>query len=103
MAAVNPRDILPLHVVFTFILVGLAVTCPTLAAELPLEAQLVLGGMIILLLISYELQRKRVNSAIAEANAKNNKVIANNPLPKKFTLKLTTEMQVTPAEVADAL
>ena len=56
-----------------------------------------------LLLISHELHRSRVNKAIDEANAKNQKVIASNPLPRKFTLKLMTEMQVTPAEFTDAL
>ena len=103
MAAANPRDILPFHAIFGFSLLGLGVTCPSLAAELPLHAKLVLGGMFMLLLVSHELHRSRVNKAIAEANAKNQKVIASNPLPRKFTLKLMTEMQVTPAEFTDAL
>ena len=76
MAPNNPRDILPLHAVLTYLLVGLAVTSPALLTELPLESQLVLGGMVILLFVSHELHRSRVNSAIAEANAKNQKIIA---------------------------
>ena len=61
-------------------------------SELPKEAQLVLAGMIVLLAISHELHRSRVNSAINEASAKNCKGIEATPLPKKFTLKLTAEM-----------
>ena len=45
----------------------------------------------------------RVNSAINEANAKNCRGIEASPLPKKFTLKLTADVQATPAEFAEAL
>lgn len=48
--------------------------------------------MVILLAISHELQRSRVNAAINEAAAKNSKGIEATPLPKKFTLKLTAEV-----------
>ena len=34
----NPRDIFPIHAIFSVTLVGLALTCPSIAAELPKEA-----------------------------------------------------------------
>lgn len=45
----------------------------------------------------------RVNSAINETNAKNGRGIEASPLPKKFCLKLTADVQATPSEFADAL
>ena len=48
--------------------------------------------MVILIAISHEVHRMRVNSAINEANAKNCKGIEATPLPKKFTLKMMAEV-----------
>ena len=59
--------------------------------------------MIILMTISHELHRMRVNSEINAMNAKNGKGLEATPLPKKFTIKMTAEVQATPAEFADAL
>ena len=84
----NPRDIMPTYVVFSMALAGLAFTCPSIAAEIPMEAKAVLGGMILLLAISAEIHRSRVNSEIREADGKNCTSIQAPPLPKKFTLKL---------------
>lgn len=103
MPAGNPRDIMPLHAILSMTLAGLAFTCPNIAAEIPIQAKAVLGGMIILLLISSEVQRNRVNAEIREADAKNCKSIQAPPLPRKFTLKLVTTAQTTPSEFADAL
>lgn len=59
--------------------------------------------MIILLAVSHEIQTMRVNKTFKEALAQLNKGAEMRPLPKKFALKLTTEMDATPAEFADAL
>jgi hypothetical protein len=59
--------------------------------------------VVILLAISHELHTMRLNSSYKEALAKFNSGGEASPLPKAFLLKLTTEMNVTPAEFADAL
>lgn len=59
--------------------------------------------MIIVLAISHELHNMSVKSAYREALAKMGKGLESTPLPKKFALKLTAEMETTPAEFADAL
>ena len=53
--------------------------------------------------ISYEMHRSKNMAAYREAISKFNQGIDPNPLPKKFGLKLITDMEATPAEFADAL
>ena len=48
--------------------------------------------MIILMTISHELHRMRVNSEVNAMNAKNGKGLEATPLPKKFTIKMTAEV-----------
>ena len=53
--------------------------------------------------ISYEMHRSKTMAAYREAITKFNQGIDPNPLPKKFGLKLVTDMQATPSEFADAI
>lgn len=71
--------------------------------ELPPQTQAILIGVIIVLAISHELHNMQVNSAYMESLAKLSKGLESTPLPKKFALKLTAEIETTPAEFADAL
>ena len=59
--------------------------------------------MIILLAISHEIHTMRVKQTFKETLAQLNKGAEMRPLPKKYALKLTTEIDATPAEFADAL
>ena len=54
-------------------------------------------------MISHFLQKSRMNAACNEVIAKLNQGNEANPLPKKFSLKLVTEVHATPSEFADAL
>ena len=58
----NPRDILPIHVVASIGLAGLIAANPTLL-ETPPQIQALIIGVIILLAISHEVQRMKVNKA----------------------------------------
>lgn len=82
--------------------VGLGLTTETIK-ELPLAAQGVIAGMIVLLIASYEIHRSQVYSAHAEALAKFNQGIPLSELPQKFGLKLMTNVCASPAEFAEAL
>ena len=103
IAPSNPRDLLPIYTIIGAAFAILVLLKPNIAAELPLQVQLVLLGVIVLLVLSHELHRMRVNQATNEANTKNRKGKTLSLLPKKFTLKLRTEIKTTPAEFSDAL
>ena len=68
----NPRDILPIHVVASIGLAGLIAANPSLL-ETPMELQALIIGVIILLAISHEVQRMKVNKAQDEVIEKLNK------------------------------
>jgi len=81
---------------------GLAATCPEVLT-LPVEAQAVLAGVVVLLAISSELHKSQVDGVYREAMVKFGKGIEPIALPKQFELKLITEVVATPAELVDAL
>ena len=98
----HPRNMVPAYAIVGMGLAALAASIPEFM-DLPIQVKAVLAGIVILLAISYEIHRSQLNSAYQEALAKFNQGIPPNPLPKKFALKLTAELQATPSEFADAI
>ena len=98
----TPRNMAPAFLIVGIGMAGLAATCPEVMS-LPVEAQAVLAGVVILLAISSELHKSQVDSVYREAMVQFGKGIEPIALPKQFDLKLITEIVATPAEFADAL
>lgn len=97
-----PRNMVPAYAILGVSLTALFTTESWLQ-ELPVQTKAILIGIVIVMAISHEIYQMQLKSAYKQALANMAKGLESTPLPKKFALKLTAEMETTPAEFADAL
>ena len=98
-----PRDLLPLPWIIGIGFGVQSVLAPELTAQMTPGTKFVIYSIIVLMIISHEINYRRQVGAAVQSVDQYAKHSSLKPLPKQFSLKLVTVINATPSEVANAL